>query len=388
MARTASMKTADAEAMIGPADRLVVTTENRPLLRKWVVSLGLPSGTAYAMSNVELANMYAERASFRSAPAGEAPTYYGKPAPIRADVPVPTNSDAADQLAAALKLLIGNPTAVLNEERVRQIAAEEAAKIELPAPVVAVTRLEISSPTGLRMIEGVVHATAPLVIRVAALGHHIMLVGPAGCGKTAIGAQVAQALGFNLYITSTVFDTHELLGFNDGMGNYHTTAFRTAFQNGGVWIADEVDAWDAAALLAANSALANGYATFPDSPTPVIRHPDFRMIATANTYGHGADRVYVGRNELDAASLDRFATIDVDYDAGIETAVCNGNVAWMDRVIEIRNIVRNKNIRHVVSTRAIQKGSEALAAGIDQTTVEALYVFKGMSKSDREKIRL
>ena len=28
-------------------------------------------------------------------------------------------------------------------------------------------------------------------------------------------------------------------------------------------VADEIDAWDVAALLAANSALANGFCTFP-----------------------------------------------------------------------------------------------------------------------------
>jgi cobaltochelatase CobS len=189
------------------------------------------------------------------------------------------------------------------------------------------------------------------------------------------------------YITSTVIDTHELMGFVDGHGVYHRTPFREAYENGGVWVADEIDAWDAAALLTANSALANGIATFPDSHTPVKRHPDFRMIATANTFGHGADRVYIGRNELDAASLDRFAVIAIDYDTTLEQALSNGNPLWLNRVWQVREQVQSRNIRHVVSTRAIINGSIALSVGIPQREVEEMYLFKGMSKSDREKIR-
>lgn len=382
MARTPSMSVSEAEAQIGPADRFMITTENRPLVRKWATALGMRSVDVYKMSNVDLANLYATRAIWRTVSPQGTPTYYG---PVVPPVAKPsTVSDAQQALADALRFLIGNPTAIVDEGKVRQIVADEIAKIE---PVAAVTRLEVSGPSGVHMIEGVVHGSTPLVIRLAALAHPIMLVGPAGCGKTAMGAHVAQALGFPLYITSTVFDTHELLGFVDGMGKYHSTPFREAFEHGGVWIADEVDAWDAAALLAANSALANGFATFPDNQMPVIRHANFRVVATANTFGHGADRVYVGRTELDAASLDRFATIAIDYDPTIEQTVSNGNLAWYDRVIEVRQSVRDKNIRHVVSTRAIIMGAQALAAGIDQATVEQTYVFKGMSKTDREKIR-
>lgn len=390
MARTASMTVAQAEALIGSASSLIVTAENRPLLRKWAVAFGLTSEVAYAMSNVELANMYATNAGTMPAP-----TYYGPVVP--APMPAATGN-AADQLAAALRIIMGPNHAVLNEDRVREIIAETPVAASMDETRVAeiareilndarVTRIEISGPSGINAIEGIVHGETPDVIRTAALGHSVMLVGPAGCGKTSIGNHVAIALGLPLYITSTVFDTHELMGFVDGAGKYHSTPFRQAFEHGGVWVADEIDAWDAAALLAANSALANGYASFPDSQTPVLRHANFRVIATANTFGHGADRQYVGRNELDAASLDRFATFAIDYDDALETALNGGNFEWQHRVTEVRNICRDKNIRHVVSTRAIIMGSQALAAGISQASVEERYLFKGMSKTDREKIR-
>jgi hypothetical protein len=246
--------------------------------------------------------------------------------------------------------------------------------------------LVIAGPRGNVQLETVSHYKTELVIKIAALGHAILMVGPAGCGKTTIAEHVAKALQLPFYITSTINDTHELMGFVDGHGKYHDTPFRNAFERGGVWCADEIDAWDASALLAANSALANGLCTFPDLAEPLRRHADFRMVATANTFGTGADRVYVGRNELDAASLDRFATVDVDYDLDLERMFANGADEWLDNVWRIRKIVQEKRIRHVVSSRAIAMGAAALRIGIDWADVEDIYLYKGMSESDRKKI--
>lgn len=247
-------------------------------------------------------------------------------------------------------------------------------------------RVEIASPQQTIRLDGPLHYITETVIRIAAMNHPIMLVGPAGCGKTTIGEHVAQALNFPFFITSTINDTHELTGFIDGHGNYHTTPFRQAYEFGGVWVADEIDAWDAAALLSANSALANGYATFPDRKEPILRSSNFRMVATANTFGNGADRVYIGRNELDAATLDRFATIDVDYDLNLERIFGRGNQRWLDHVWRIRKIVNEKKIRHVVSSRAIIMGAAALKAGLSWEQVEEIYLLKGMSESDRGKL--
>ncbi len=230
------------------------------------------------------------------------------------------------------------------------------------------------------------HYATPAVLRAIGRGHPVMMVGPAGCGKTTIAEHVANALSLGFFITSAVNDTHELMGFVDGYGKYHITAFRHAYQFGGLWCADEIDAWDANALLVANSAIANGRATFPDCETPIGRHADFRICATANTFGTGADRVYVGRTELDAASLDRFAVIAVDYDLTLERFLARGSDRWLEHVWDIRQKVIAKKIRHVVSSRAIAMGAAALLDGEDWDDVCQYYLIKGMSASDRSKV--
>lgn len=343
------------EDKLGPAKDFIPTFESRKYLAKWALAIGIEPVKVYAMNLTELTNLYHERGALES----------------------------TELQRIAATIFINTVSAIqstkVDPDYIRDLVRDELERI-------APRKLEITSQFGTTVLNAPYHYITETVIRIAALGHPIMLVGPAGCGKTTIGHHTSIALQLPFYITSTINDTHQLVGFVDGYGVYHRTPFREAFENGGVWLPDEIDAWDASALLAANSALANGYSVFPDSPLPITRHPNFRIIATANTFGHGADRVYIGRNELDAATLDRFATVAVDYDLTLERHFCNGNISWLERVWNVRKAVMEKRIRHVVSSRAIIMGSVAIQAGMSPKDVEEIYLFKGMSTKDREKL--
>jgi cobaltochelatase CobS len=345
---------------------LIVKPETRHIAIGYLVGLGHHDAELALLGNVALMNLYHEAG-------GEA-------------------SPSNDQLDAA-RIAIATAQALgIGAEGLRAIVREEIASEACREAVLghlaalAPRKLEVVSPRGSVVIEERMHYRTELVIQVVGLGDAVMMVGPAGCGKTTIGEHTAKALQLPFYITSTINDTHELIGFVDGHGKYHDTPFRNAYEHGGVWVGDEVDAWDAAALLAANSALANGICAFPDSPLPVRQHADFRAVMTANTYGTGADRMYVGRNELDAASLDRFAMIEVDYDIELERMFAGDQHKWLEHVWKVRKIVNEKRIRHVVSSRAIAKGARALANGMRWETVNALYLMKGISAADRKKV--
>jgi len=342
---------------LGDPREYIVRLDDKPYLTEWALASGHDPIAVHAMSAVDLANLY-----------------HASSVP---ETPSDVQQITAEAVAATIAAILSHNA--VDSDTVRQIVREQ---LETLAP----RQLNVISARGSIIIDATIHYITEKVIKIASIGHAIMLVGPAGCGKTTIGEHVAQALQLAFYITSTINDTHELIGFVDGHGRYHDTPFRHAYENGGVWIADEIDAWDANALLAANSALANGYCNFPDMSEPIHRHADFRLIATANTFGTGADRLYVGRNELDAASLDRFAVIEVDYDLNLERMFAGTNDRWLERVWEVRKIVQAKHIRHVVSTRAIAMGAAALAIGIDWGDCEEIYIFKGMNSKDRDKI--
>lgn len=216
-------------------------------------------------------------------------------------------------------------------------------------------------------------------------GLPVMLVGPAGSGKTTACEHVAAAMGLPFSMNGALTGAHELTGYMDASGKYQTTAFRKAFEHGGVHLFDEADASDPAAFICLNSAMANGFMTFPDSPEPIRRHPDCILIASANTYGRGADRVYVGRNQLDGASMDRFAPLSWDYDETLERALA-GDDAWTAYVQAARKAAAELKIRHVISPRASMGGAVMRRAGLAFDMVADCTVWKGLDMDQRNRI--
>jgi cobaltochelatase CobS len=216
-------------------------------------------------------------------------------------------------------------------------------------------------------------------------GAPVMLVGPAGSGKTTACEHAAQALSLPFYTNGALTGAHELLGYKDAAGTYHGTPFRQAFEHGGVYLMDEMDRSDPAAVLSLNSALANRFAAFPDRAEPVKAHPDFIPVVAANTYGRGADRLYIGANQLDASTLDRFAVLSWDYDEALERALA-GDDAWTAYVQAARAAAVDLKIRHVISPRASMSGAVMRRAGLPFDMVAEAALWKGLDKEQRERI--
>jgi MoxR-like ATPase len=246
--------------------------------------------------------------------------------------------------------------------------------------------ITIVSPDGSKKLgEKLVHEKYETVLKAVANDVPVMLVGPAGSGKTTLCEQVAEALDKRFYFTGAVASEYKLSGFVDAQGRIVSTAFREAYKNGGLFLFDEVDASMPQAIMAFNAALANGHCDFPGDTEPTKRHPDFRVVAAANTFGRGADRQYVGRNQLDAASLDRFAVIELDYDEEMETALA-GNKQWSKRIQRIRKEIQKQQVRHIVSPRASIMGAKLLAAGFSTDEALEATVWKGLDKDTKARI--
>lgn len=223
------------------------------------------------------------------------------------------------------------------------------------------------------------------ILQAVSLSIPVALIGPAGSGKSTCCEQIAKALDYKFYLQNGVSGTHELTGFVDAHGRYQTTPFREAYSKGGLILVDEMDTSEAAALKWLNTALANGHAVFPDSGDTVSRHDNFRIVIAANTYGTGADRLYVGANQIDASTLDRFVFFNFDYDEKLETSIA-GNYTWVNRVQKLRKAAEAEKARIVISPRASIHGAKLLKAGWKQSLVETRVIWKGIDSDLKERI--
>jgi cobaltochelatase CobS len=222
---------------------------------------------------------------------------------------------------------------------------------------------------------GLVHRDTAKIINALSAGVNVYLHGPAGSGKTTVARKVAEAFNLQFYFAAKVESEYQLMGFKDAKGETVRTQFREAYEHGGVFLFDEMDASSPSAVVALNAALANGICPFPDAI--IERHADFICLGAGNTTLAGANRQYAGRNQLDAASIDRFAFIEFGYDDDLERALAT-DAAWCEYVQSVRAAVAERGLSHLVTPRATYDGCKLLAAGLDRDTVAKMCVFKGL----------
>ena len=228
-------------------------------------------------------------------------------------------------------------------------------------------------------LTGLFHKDFEKICKIVASNIPLMLVGGAGAGKNYTLEQVAETLGLDFYTTNSVNQEYKLTGFIDANGNYHETEFYKAFVNGGMFFLDEIDASSPEALIILNGAIANKYFDFPTGR--VKAHKDFRVVCAGNTYGTGADMVYVGRNVLDGATLDRFVVLQFDYDDNVEKQLAYDNELF-NFIRDLRKAVSKTGLRYIISMRALINSTKLLEIGVDKKTILETTIIKNMQKDD------
>ncbi len=274
------------------------------------------------------------------------------------------------------------------------VQAETERQVAARIPPTPVLEVRVGRRRRTKRIRGPYHHILPHIIRMAGARTSngfpvtLWLYGPPGSGKSTIAEQAAQALGADLYLvplgpTST---EAKLLGYTNLVnGQYVPGLLCEPFRNGGLAFLDEVDVADPGVLVGINSLISSNRFRFPDGVV-VERHSDFFLLAGGNTIGTGGTSGFT-RNKLDAAFLDRFVKVKVDYDPQLESAICR-NPGWVSYVQRVRlHLQRSTAGTFYVTSRAIINGAALLAAGIPASVVVDTVLLPGCTEAIRLDIK-
>ena len=265
------------------------------------------------------------------------------------------NSSISTLEQAMAKVFIEAKKDLIKEELTDKIFEQAKQKIEEEYGTIYKKTVLETEDKEIDFGDEVLHEKFDTILKFVKQNEPVFLVGEAGTGKNYICKQVAKALGLKFYFSNAVTQEYKLTGFTDAMGKYQESEFYKAFKNGGLFMLDEIDASIPEVLVILNAAIANRYFDFPAPIGYVEAHPDFRVVAAGNTIGQGASYTYVGRNQLDGASLDRFAMVNIDYDINIETRCANNDIELVNFIREVRRVAKERKIMLIVSYRSITR---------------------------------
>jgi hypothetical protein len=298
--------------------------------------------------------------------------------------PQPQAAQSVDvaQALTALQAVFGGGKDTELRATVESLAARLAALESQPARKIEITQ----GGQVTRTITGVQHEKFETILRLVSAPFEARcspyLYGPSGTGKTYTAGKIAEALGLNFYCISAVQDILNLEGYQDAAGIYHGTAFRTAFEDGGLLLFDEIDASLPDVINKLNAALANGIYEFPDKVVTV--HPDFRFMAAGNTCGKGGNQRYTGRYVLEESTLNRFAITAFNYSPAIEESLGSPEIVGIVR--GLRAACNDLQLTFDYGYRDISRLDYLTASGLPLADVIDAAIVRGHSEDEMRNI--
>lgn len=286
------------------------------------------------------------------------------------------------QALTALQAVFGGGKDTELRSAVDALASRVAALEASPARKIEITQ----GGQVTRTITGVQHEKFETILRLVSAPFEARcspyLYGPSGTGKTYTAGKIAEALGLDFYCISAVQDILNLEGYQDAAGIYHGTAFRTAFENGGLLLFDEIDASLPDVINKLNAALANGVYEFPDKVVNV--NPNFRFMAAGNTCGKGGNQRYTGRYVLEESTLNRFAITAFNYSPAIEESLGSPEIVCIVR--GLRAACNDLQLTFDYGYRDISRLEYLVTSGLPLADIIDAAIVRGHSEDEMRNI--
>jgi MoxR-like ATPase len=232
------------------------------------------------------------------------------------------------------------------------------------------------------------HPVTEGAIKSLQLQRKLMLVGPAGTGKTTMVEKIAKSLDIAFYKYSCSRDSsvHDLLGYKQPTSEtYLETTFLNAYENGGIFLVDEYDAMSGDMALFFNGVADNSkFISIPhrDSKPQAVKHKDFYLVMCGNTWGKGSTD-YSGRDFQDMALMDRFRFCrhHVGYHILLEKEFMKHNYESISR---LRSAL--ENVGSYLSTRNVEDISILIECDVPFTSILDM-VLQDLAEDDKRRIK-
>lgn len=197
----------------------------------------------------------------------------------------------------------------------------------------------------------------------------LYISGPSGCGKTSLVLQVAARLNWPVeQITlSNKSESLELIGHSslkNGELIYEYGPLTKAMMYGEILILNEIDLMSPGDLTVLNDVLEGKDLTIVSNQGEIIKpHPNFRVVATANSKGNGdTSGFYNGVRLLNQAFLDRFRFMEMSYPkSNVEKAMILSMFPSIDEALCVKLLKFAHDLRQVIEV-GFENGVRQLSA--------------------------